>query len=45
MEYANLNPQLTLDLLAIIVAYILGVIGFVYVLPKWTSTPGSLYWH
>ncbi|TFK38928.1 hypothetical protein BDQ12DRAFT_682734 [Crucibulum laeve] len=25
-------------------AYILGIIGFIYTLPRWTKTPGVLYW-
>ncbi|KAF9220520.1 Abi-domain-containing protein [Gyrodon lividus] len=30
--------------LAIIIAYFLGIFGFVFVLPRWTYTEGSLYW-
>ncbi|KAF8997171.1 CAAX protease self-immunity-domain-containing protein [Cyathus striatus] len=26
-------------------AYVLGIAGFVYTLPRWTETPGSLFWN
>ncbi|RXW15810.1 hypothetical protein EST38_g10045 [Candolleomyces aberdarensis] len=29
---------------AIIFAYVLGIVGFIYVLPRWTYTPDSLFW-
>jgi len=30
--------------LAILLAYVLGIIGFAYVLGPWTETNGTLYW-
>ncbi|KIK98535.1 hypothetical protein PAXRUDRAFT_823761 [Paxillus rubicundulus Ve08.2h10] len=30
--------------LAIIIAYLLGIFGFMFVLTRWTHTEGSLYW-
>lgn len=31
--------------IAIVVAYLMGIVGFVYVLGRWTSTEGTLYWN
>jgi len=38
-----LSPDLSF-LQAIIATYLVGICGFVYVLPRWTSTDGNLYW-
>jgi hypothetical protein len=35
---------LTCSLLAIIFAYIVGIVGFIYVPPRCTYTPDSMFW-
>jgi hypothetical protein len=32
------------SILAIILAYVVGIVGFIYVLPRWTYTPDSMFW-
>ena len=40
-----LDLTIILLTLAILLAYVLGILGFAYVLGPWTQTKGTLYWH